>query len=178
MSWATATPSLVIGGLFDLFRYAFLFFWLWGPAVIGYGVSSYYGGGIEGHIAGAVAGLAGYTATPVLAAFGTVMSITMAISGWFLVLIFILMIDTHIITKHPTGILWLLEGIMGSTFLMAFFMFRAQIRKERETLKQWERTSAAAREAREAAQLAKAARLRAANDNQTEEIPGAPAEAA
>ncbi len=169
MTWAKAAPILAAGGLFDVLRYAFLFFWLWGPAVASYAISSYYGGGFFGHAAATVAGVAGYTAAPALTAFGTVMSIVMAVGGWLLVLILMFITDARVVTKNTVAILWLLEGIMGSTFLMAFFLFRQQIRKERTALKEWERSNAAALRDRQAAQLARAAQLQAANDN--EEIP-------
>ena len=148
MTWSRAAPALLIGALFDALRYLFLFFWFFGPAIIGLYCSTQAGGvavigGLltKGCVAGAAAlGAGGFA---IAAAFGTVMAIAVGFLGWLTVTFIIFATDRRAFGENPFAILWLFEGLGASVFVMAWGIYQTQIRKERERRKNYEQEQAA-----------------------------------
>lgn len=148
MTWAKATPILIVGGIFDALRYFFLFFWLFGPAMVALYCTAQVGdtaviGGLltTGCVAGAAAlGVGGST---LFIAFGTIMAISIGFAGWFIVTFIIAAINSRAFGENPFATLWLFEGLGASVFIMAFGIYRAQIKKDKEILKKYNEEQAA-----------------------------------
>lgn len=151
MTWAKATPILIVGGVFDALRYFFLMFWLFGPALVGLYCTAKVGdtaviGGLltTGCVAGAAA--LGFGGSAVFIAFGTIMAISIGFAGWFIVTFIIASTNSRALGENPFATLWLFEGLGASVFIMAWGIYRTQIKKERAALKKYEHEQATQRE--------------------------------
>lgn len=155
LSWPKATPLLVVSAIFDVFRYAFLFFWLFGPVLFAAVCTAYTTGTVSSltfgflgtktaaAVCAAGAGVAGFVGFAPLVVFGTVMSIAVAILGFMVALTWLLLTDARVFRENPFNLLWSFEGLAGSLFVMVFFLYRAQIRREKKALKIWRAKNAA-----------------------------------
>lgn len=148
MTWKKAAPLLVGAGVLDALRYMFLFFWFFGPAMVGLYCAAKVGdvaviGGLlaTGCAAGAAAiGVGGFT---IAATFGTIMAIAVGFLGWLIVTSFIFMTDSRTFGENPSSMLWLFAGIGASVFVMAWGVYRAQIKIEKAALQKWQEEHAA-----------------------------------
>ncbi len=173
MTWKKASPALIVGAIFDLLRYFFLCFWFFGPALAAVYCSSKVGdvavvGGLltKACIGGAVAlGLAGGAA---LIAFGTVMAIAVGFSGWLVVALMILMTDGRVLGENPSSAIWLFEGLGASVCAMAWGVYKAQIKKDKEVLKKYNESQAAAQTQEREQKIAQLMQARAAQQEDAE----------
>jgi len=147
MTWAKATPILVIGGLFDALRYFFLMFWLFGPAMLAIYCTSKVGSiAVVGKAltAGCVAGATalGFGGAATFIAFGTIMAIAVGFCGWLTVTFIIATTNSRALGENPFAALWLFEGLGASVFIMAWGIYRTQIKKEKEIMKKYQKEQA------------------------------------
>jgi len=148
MTWKKASWILIVAGLADALRYFFLAFWLFGPALVGLYCAAKVGdvaviGGLltTGCVAGAtLLGIGGATA---FIAFGSVMAISVGFAGWLVVTGIILMTNSRALGENPVAALWLFEGMGASVFIMAWGVYRAQIKKELAAFKKYQEETAA-----------------------------------
>lgn len=144
MTWKGASWVLAIAALFDALRYFFLLFWLFGPAVAALyctaQVSGVVGTTIGGAVCGAGAIAGGYLGAPALIAFGTIMAIAVGFAGWLAITFCIFATNRRALGENPFAALWLLGGIGASVFIMAWGIYRTQIKKELEELKKYEQS--------------------------------------
>ena len=154
MTWGRATPALIVGALSDVLRYFFLSFWFFGPALAAIactvGVNSAIGTTIDGTAgkivaAGctAVAGATGYFSAPALIAFGTVMAMAIGFLGWLMIVFIIFATDARVLGENPLTVLWLFEGLGASVVVMAWGIYRTQIKKDKASLKKYNESQAA-----------------------------------
>jgi hypothetical protein len=151
MTWKKATLVLVLGGIFDAFRYFFLFFWFFGPALAGiYCTAKVDDTAVVGGLltAGCVAGATalGFGGSAVFIAFGTIMAIAVGFLGWLTVTFIMLATNRRALGENPLAVLWLFEGLGASVLVMAWGIYRTQIKKERAALKKYEQEQATQRE--------------------------------
>lgn len=149
MTWKKASPILAVAAVFDALRYMFLFFWFFGPAMVGLYCTAEVGdtaivGGLlaKGCVAGAV--IAGVGSFAIAAAFGTVMAMAVGFLGWLTVTFIIFVTDKRTFGENPISVLWLFEGIGASVFIMAWGVYRSQIKLEKATLQKWHKEHDAA----------------------------------
>lgn len=148
MTWPKASWVLVIAAVLDALRYVFLFFWFFGPALAGLYCTAKVGdvalvGGLlaKGCVAGAaVLGAGGFAIT---AAFGSIMAIAVGFLGWLIVTFIIFATDRRTFGENPATILWLLAGFGASVFVMAWGVYRKQIKVEKVAYANWEKEKAA-----------------------------------
>lgn len=153
MTWKKASPVLIVAAVFDALRYMCLFFWFFGPAMGALlctvaGSSTTLGKLVGTTATGAactfVAGAAGIAGFPIVAALGTVMAIAVGFLGWLTVTALIFMMDSRTFKENPVSALWLFEGIGASVFIMAWGVYRAQIKIEKAALYKWQKVQKAA----------------------------------
>jgi len=153
MTWAKAAPALVVAGIFDALRYFFLSFWFFGPALASIfctiGINSFLGTTLASVVGktvalgcGTAAGAAVYFGAPIIASFGTTMAISVGFMGWLIAVVIILGTDTRTFGENPFAVLWILEGIGASVFIMSWNVYKTQIKKERAALKKYKEEQA------------------------------------
>lgn len=179
MTWMKAAPVLVVAGIFDAARCFFLSFWFFGPALAAMYCTSKLNSLIETNIAvtggkivatacvsGAAAG--GAVSAPALIAFGTIMAISVGFAGWFIVTFFIAATNSRALGENPFAVLWLFEGLGASVFIMAWGIYRTQIKKEKEMMKKYQKETAVARQQEQNQQTAYLMQAQAAQMEQAE----------
>lgn len=189
MTWAKATPVLVVAGIFDLLRMFFEMFWFFGPALAAVactaGVNSYVGttvaetaGKAVAVVCGAVAGVAGYFGSPAITAFGVVMAMAVGLFGWLVIGGWMMMTNARIFKENEGNALWFvgslivseipivgtIPGITGATFKM----YRTQIKKDKENLKKYNESQAAAQAQERDQKIAQLMQARAAQQEPAE----------
>ncbi len=196
MTWGKALPILVLSAIFDALRFLFNMFWFFGPAlaalyctsVVSDSVGSLGGATATACEAGGV--VAGYFGFGVLAIFGTIMAMVVGLVGWLAVGLIMLLTNARIFKES----LWFAGSLLASQipFINAFplltvttwKMHHAQIKRDKEALKKYEKEHADAelqernqQIAEMQAQQAQQLQQQAANDN-SYEIPEEEQEAA
>jgi hypothetical protein len=159
MTWAKASPVLVVAGIFDALRAFFEMFWFFGPALAAVactaGVNSLVGttvaataGKAVAIVCSAVAGTAGYFGAPAIAAFGIVMAISVGLFGWLVVGSIMLTTNGRIFKENEANIFWFVGGLLISEvpivgsfpalISITWKMYSTQIKKDKEVLKKYE----------------------------------------
>lgn len=185
MTWAKATPILVVAVIFDALRLMFTFFWFFGPAITAVlctvAVSGTVGATIGGVACSTFAAVGGFVAAPAITAFGVVMAMATGFAGWGVVGGWLMMTNARIFKENAllfVASLAICEiPFIGSIPAISVAMWRmhhVQIKKEKAALKRYEEEQAAAQlkerqqqEAQfqyQAAQQAQFAKQEAAND--------------
>jgi len=148
MTWKKASWVLAVAAIFDALRYFFLLFWLFGPALLGIycaakvGDTAIIGGALAaGCVAGAaIIGIGGATA---FIAFGSIMAISVGFAGWFTVTFFIAATNSRALGENPLAVLWLFEGLGASVLIMAWGIYKKQIKEDAAAFKKYEQGQAA-----------------------------------
>lgn len=182
MTWGKASPILVVCGIFDVLRFAFNQFWLFGPLLVATGVGlvvdSYIGWSWAAGVVGAGVGLAaGFFGIGVFIILGTILAFCTALLGWGTIVLLLILMNPRIFSVNASSILWSFCGLVvsalpliGSVPALSFTMWRLyhhQIAHDKKALASY----TAARKARRAQDIAAAqaaVRMRdmeAANDD-------------
>lgn len=156
MTWAKATPALVIAGIFDALRLMFVGFIFFGPAMAGlycdYKVSDWIGSAFgltkAACASGAVA--VGFFGAPALIAFGTVMAMAVGFAGWLAVGGWLMITNSRIFKENT---LWFVGSLLFSEVpfigaipaitVSVWKMHSNQIKIEKAAYKKWENETAA-----------------------------------
>lgn len=152
MTWGRASIVLIIAVVFDLLRLFFQMFWFFGPALAAalctIKTGAVVGTTIGGLACGAAAASVGALAFEVIETFGVVMAIAIGVFGWLVVFFLLTAINARIFKTLATSWLWSLFGlgvsiipIVGSIPMITISVLRlyhAQIKKDREKLKEWQ----------------------------------------
>jgi|CXWL01.1.fsa_nt_gi hypothetical protein len=208
MTWAKATPILVIAFIFDAIRFMFDMFWFFGPifaavlCINGANTSletslGDTGGQVVAAICGGVAVAGGIVASPVLISFGVVMAMAVGFAGWIMLGLITMMTNARMFKENAGNLLWFVGGLMMSEVpiingLPAFTvsmarMYHNQIKKEKAALKAYTATRAAELAQERQQQMAQLTQVQnrqaiqmqeAANEEQYDEIPEEAREAA
>ena len=183
MTMAKALPVIVVAGIFDLVRMFFEMFWFFGPALAAFACTSFGNGVINTDVttmagkavatvctAGAtVAGLFGFELT---ASLGTVMADAMALVGFLVLGLWVVMTNARIFKVNRSGALWF-TGSLGvgvipfiGTFpvfsVVLFMLYRRQIKVETAALRRWEMEQAEMQQLEREQQVAQLMQVRAA----------------
>jgi len=153
MTWKKATLVLAICVIFDALRLFFTSFWFFGPAIAAIYCTSKVSGwigsmwGLTAAACTAASGTIGYFAAPAIAIFGTIMAMAFGLLGWLTVGLIILMTNSRIslsdnlllfiggLLTSETPIIGALPALTGTIAKM----YSAQIKKDKETLKKYEK---------------------------------------
>ncbi len=173
MTWKKASPFLVVAGIFDALRYMFLMFWFFGPALAALyctiKVSDIIGTTIATTMCSVGAVAAGVVAVVMITAFGTIMAIATAFTGFLTIFLLLAIFNTRVF-KEPTTLLWALFGLTISITATVWRLHSAQIKVEKAAFEKWEKETAAARAKERNQQMAYITQIRgmqqapAAND--------------
>lgn len=157
MTWAKATPSLVISGISDALRLMFVGFIFFGPAMAGLfceykageWVGSAFGLTKAACASGAVA--LGFFGAPTLIAFGTVMAMATGFAGWLVVGGWMLATNSRIFKENTlwfVGSLLLSEvpflGAIPAITVSVWKMYSNQIKIEKAEMEKWKKENATA----------------------------------
>lgn len=194
MTWAKASPVLVVCVIFDALRIFFEQFWFFGPALAAVActgvVSSVVGelGGLTAAACTAGAGVLGYFGAAPIEAFGVIMAMAVGLMGWLAIGLMLIVSNARIFEENAGHALWFagsllisevpIVGTIPALTIIVWRMYRTQIKKETAALQKYEGEQAAAlaeeqrerqRQAAElmqahAAQLAAAEQQEAMND--------------
>jgi len=205
MTWSRATPVLVLCVIFDAFRFMFVMFWFFGPAMAALfctiGVNEYPGTSVS-VVTGKVVAVAcvggaatfGAIGMPWIEMFGVVMAMAVGLIGWLTIFLIQLLNNAGIFKENFAMIIRFAIGLLLSEIpiinalpsltIINITMFHIQIKKGKEELQKWEEENADA-QAQERKQQINAVQTRiaqqqAANDEtyNNEEIPEEVREAA
>ncbi len=164
MTWAKASPVLVIALIFDALRFVFEQFWFFGPALGALYCTSKVNSAVGTNVAGAagkaiaagcsaVAGAAGYFGAPAFTAFGIVMAIAVGLFGWMTVGLILIITNARIFKENEGHALWFVVSLLISEMPIigsipgftgiTVKMYHTQIKKDRENLKRYEEEQAA-----------------------------------
>lgn len=185
-----AAPVLVVAGVFDALRFIFEQFWFFGPAlaatyctVAGADTTVGAAAGTKVVAAGctAVSGVVGYFGAPAIAAFGVVMAIAIGLFGWMTVGLMLMMTNARIFKEHSGHTLWFVASlaiseipIIGSVPALAgtmVKMYSAQIKKDKENVKKYEKEIAAAQQQEQNQQRAELMQAQAAQMGEESSLP-------
>ncbi|MEK7554242.1 MAG: hypothetical protein AAB517_02645 [Patescibacteria group bacterium] len=185
MTWARASPVLILCVIFDALRFFFNMFWFFGPALAALyctvKVSDAIGslGGIVAGACTAGAATAGGLAFGAIEMFGVIMAMAVGLIGWLTVFLIQLINNAGIFKENFAMIIRILLGLLLSEIpiinalpsltILNATMFHIQIKKGKEELKKWKKENAEAQAEernRQNAQLmqAQAMQQQAAND--------------
>lgn len=177
MTWAKASPVLVLCVIFDALRFMFNQFWFFGPVLIGIGTSAAVGG-VTGKAAGVIAGGASVLGAPELQIFGIVMAMAVGLLGWLTIGLLLIITNVRIFKENAGNALWFIAGLGISEipFIGALpaltgtivKMYRTQIKKEKTILRKYEKERADARLQERKQQAAQLMQVRAAQLAQDE----------
>jgi hypothetical protein len=177
MTWAKASPVLVLCIIFDALRFMFNQFWFFGPVLIGIGTSAVIDGAV-GKVAGVIAGGASVLGAPELQVFGIVMAMAVGLFGWLTIGLLLITTNTRIFKENAGNALWFIAslGISEIPFIGALpaltgtvlKMYGTQIKKEKRALKQYEQQQATERLQEQKQQAAELMQVRAAQLAQDE----------
>jgi hypothetical protein len=153
MTWGKALPVLALAVLFDAIRFMFEQFWFFGPTLISLGTSAYFGGGVLGTAAGAVAGgAAAFWGDPELVFFGVVMAMAVGFLGWLTIFFMLFMTNARIFKTSGGTMLWLLCGLgvsevpfigtLPALTSATVKIYRDQIQKEKNQFALWKEQQA------------------------------------
>jgi hypothetical protein len=155
MTWGKATPVLAVAVVFDGLRLMFELFWFFGPAfsalICTVKASDVVGTTIGGALCTAGAGVVGFYASPMIAAFGVVMAMATGLIGWSVVGWWLMMTNARIFKENTLLFIASLAisevPFVGSIPAISVAMWRmhhVQIKKETAAFKKWERENAEA----------------------------------
>ncbi|OGG78070.1 hypothetical protein A3A36_02775 [Candidatus Kaiserbacteria bacterium RIFCSPLOWO2_01_FULL_52_12b] len=179
MTWGKAAPTLVIAAIFDVLRLMFMFFWFFGPALVGLYCTVKVGdvwvvGTLlaKGCVAGAAAiGIGGFAP---IAAFGVIMAMAVGFAGWLTVGFILLIFNKRIFKENAlwfVGSLLISEipivGSVPAITIVVRKMYSNQIKLEKAALKKYqdEQTATQLKEQQQqAVQRQAAQQAQAAND--------------
>ena len=177
MTWAKASPVLVLCIIFDALRFMFNQFWFFGPVLIGIGTSAVIDGAV-GKVAGVIAGGASVLGAPELQVFGIVMAMAVGLFGWLTIGLLLITTNTRIFKENAGNALWFIAslGISEIPFIGALpaltgtvlKMYGTQIKKEKRALKQYEQQQATERLQEQKQQAVELMQVRAAQLAQDE----------
>lgn len=156
-----AIPILIVAGIFDLIRIFFEMFWFFGPALAGL-YCTVKVSGVLGSLGGIVAGActagaatAGGLAFGAIEMFGIVMADAVALAGFLVLGLLVVMTNARIFKVNKSAMLWLtgslgvsvipIIGTFPSFFVVLRMLYKRQIKIEAAALKKWEKENADAR---------------------------------
>ena len=190
MTWAKASPILIVAALFDALRIFFEFFWFFGPALAAVyctnTVNSAVGASVAG-VAGKVVATAcaagatvvGGAAFPITGAFGTIMAMAVGLLGWMVIGLWLVMTNPRIFKENTGNLLWFVAGLMVSeipfigtvpSFSIALVkMYRTQIKKDAVALQTYEKARSEEQNRVREQQAAQLMQYRDAQTAQTQE---------
>ena len=175
MTWGRALPMLVLCGVFDGVRAFFSLFWFFGPAIAALyctsSVNSVAGtsvaesaGKVTGALCTTAAVKAGAVLSPALVTFGIIMAMAVGLLGWMTVYVRLLTHNPKIFKVGGGSVLTLLLGLclaelpflsaLPSLTLSVGRLYRAQIKREKAELKEWEQEQAALQQQQSGQQIA------------------------
>lgn len=162
-----ASPVLAVCFVFDAVRFVFEQFWFFGPALAAVyctanvgGVVSTWSAGLLGTktaaaVCGASATVVGSLGAPAIAAFGVVMAIAVGLFGWMTAGLMLMMTNARIFKENEGHALWFgfsllisevpIIGSLPALTGVTVKMYSTQIKKDKESLKKYEKETAAAR---------------------------------
>lgn len=157
MTWAKATPVLVVGGVFDLLRLFCQMFWFFGPALAAVycavNVSDtlsnwsfgFFGAKTAIAICALIAGSIGAAAVEATAPLGVIMAMAVGFAGWITIGGWLLMTNSRIFKENTLSFVLSLAvseaPLLGSAPALTFALWRmygTQIRLERAAFKKYE----------------------------------------
>lgn len=163
MTWAKASPVLIIAVIFDALRLLFEMFWFFGPALgaiactvgvnqaVGTTVANVGGKAVAGGCT-LVAGVVGFFGSGAIEIFGIVMAMAIGFLGWMTIGLITLTTNARIFKEHKANALWFvgslligeiplvggLPALTGATLKM----YHSQIKKEKSALKAYQKEHA------------------------------------
>lgn len=177
MTWAKASPVLVLCIVFDALRFMFNQFWFFGPVLIGIGTGAAVGG-VTGKVTGVIAGGASALGAPELQVFGMVMAMAVGLFGWLTIGLLLITTNTRIFKENAGNTIWFVAGLGISEipFIGALpaltgtvlKMYGTQIKKEKAMLRKYEKEHADAQLRERNRQAAELMQVRAAQLAQDE----------
>ena len=160
MTWAKASPVLIIAIIFDAVRCFFEMFWFFGPALAGvgctFGVNGWIGttlvtvgGKLVAVGCAALAGVLGFYGSGAIEAFGVVMALATGLIGWLTVGLILIITNARIFKENEGHALWFIVSlaisevpIVGSLpglTVIAVKMYSTQIKKDKAALKKYQK---------------------------------------
>lgn len=190
MTWARASPVLILCVIFDALRFFFNMFWFFGPALAALyctvKVSDAVGslGGIVAGACTAGAATAGGLAFGAIEMFGVIMAMAVGLVGWLTVFLVQLMNNFGIFKENFAmiirfGLSLLLSEIpiinaLPSLTIINATMFHIQIKKGQEELRKWKEAQTTTQQAERAQFMQnQATQQEAANDEAYNQIEAA-----
>ena len=163
MTLKGALPILVAAGIFDLARLFFTMFWFFGPALAAiyctYTASGWVGSlwGLTAAVCVGVAVKAGALVSAVTIPFSVVMADAMALFGFLVLALWILLRNARLLKIVASGMLYLgasfgvgaiplVGGLIPAFTLTLWKLYRRQIKLEKAAYAKWEKENAAAQQ--------------------------------
>lgn len=176
MTWAKATPTLILALVFDALRLFFELFWFFGPAIAALycaDTASGWVGSLWGLTAAActtIAAVAGAYASPATTAFGVVMAIAVGLIGWMTLGLLLIMTNARMFKENAGSALWfvgsllvseapLLGAVPALTGSLAR-LYSVQIKKEKVAFLAYQEEEAAYQQKERQQQAARATQVR------------------
>ncbi|HCG99655.1 MAG TPA: hypothetical protein DE036_07670 [Actinobacteria bacterium] len=163
MTLKGALPILVAAGIFDLARLFFTMFWFFGPALAAiyctYTASDVVGSlwGLTAAVCVGVAVKAGALVSAVTIPFSVVMADAVALFGFLVLALWILLRNARLLKIVASGMLYLgasfgvgaiplVGGLIPAFTLTLWKLYRRQIKLEKAAYAKWEKENAAAQQ--------------------------------
>lgn len=161
MTWAKASPVLVVCVIFDALRIFFEQFWFFGPALAAVACTNIVSGwvgslwGLTAAACAAAGGVLGYFGAAPIEAFGVIMAMAVGLMGWLAIGLMLIVSNARIFEENAGHALWFagsllisevpIVGTIPALTIIVWRMYRTQIKKEAAALQKYESEQAAAR---------------------------------
>ena len=181
MTWGRAALVLATAIVLDLMRIFFEFFWFFGPATgAAYCTVKTGSSAVTDTLCGAVAGVAGFAASPVTTWFGVVMAMAVGFASFLILGFWILLTNRRLFTANALGMLQFVSGFgvaeipflgtIPSFSIILFRLYARQISTEKKELKKWESENAARLQQEREQQMIQIAQIKQLQEAQIEHV--------
>lgn len=145
-TWGKAAFVLVLALVFDAIRFVCEQFWIFGPIILGAGVTAAFGGGILGYAAGALAGGAtGFFLPEVYAGLGVILAMAFGLLGWISVIFILFTTNRRIFKEQKDVFIWIsasfiideipIIGSLPSLSGLVLKLYSKQIKQDKANMK-------------------------------------------